>query len=242
VLVHAPDVRPDPAVLAAVRTAARLSVEHARLQADVRAQVLAVRASRRRLLMAGDEERARLEARLRESLDPRIAALEDSLQGPALARDAAATKALEHLVETRVELDALIAGIGPPGLDRQDVAGAFGELAASSPVPLDVRVEVADIPSRETRSALVFVAREALANIGKHAMATTASLRLSSHEGIVHLDVTDDGRGGADPGRGSGLVGLRDRVEALGGQLTLTSRDGQGTRLSASLPLEDPVW
>jgi signal transduction histidine kinase len=242
VLVHAADVRPDPAVIAAVRTAAHLTVAHARLQADVRAQVRAVRASRRRLLVAGDEERARLEARLRRSLDPRITALEAGLLAPALSGDAAATSALEYLAQTRVELDALIAGIGPPALDRQDIAGAFGELAASSPVPLDVRVEVADIPSQETRSALVFVAREALANIGKHAMATSASLRLFSHDGLVRLDVTDDGRGGADMRSGSGIQGLRDRVEALGGQLTLASRDGQGTRVSASLPLEDPVW
>jgi signal transduction histidine kinase len=242
VVVHAADIVPDPSVLAAVRTAARNISDHARLQADVRAQVLTVQVSRRRLLVAGDEERARLEARLRASLDPSVSALGEQLQTLALSGDLAATTALEHLSETRTELEALIAGIGPPEIDRQDLAGAFGKLAASSPIPLAIRIEVADIPSRETRSALVFVAREALANIGKHAMATTASLRLTSHAGIVSLEVSDDGRGGADMGTGSGLQGLRDRVEALGGRLTLTSRPGAGTRLSASLPLEDPAW
>jgi signal transduction histidine kinase len=242
VLVHATDTVLDPAVLAAVRTAARLSVDHARLQADVRAQVLAVRASRRRLLVAGDEERARLETTLRASLDPSIAALEGMLRSPMLREDHAATTAIQHLAETRIELDALIAGIGPPALELKDMTAAFDGLAASSPVPLAIRVEIADIPSRETRSALVFVAREGLANIGKHAMATTASLRLTSQDGVVRLEVSDDGRGGAEMGNGSGLEGLRDRVEALGGQLTLTSRAGAGTRLSASLPLEDPAW
>jgi signal transduction histidine kinase len=241
-LIHAADVHPDAGVLSAIRMAARLSLEHARLQADVRAQLFAVRASRRRLLLAGDEERARLELRLRDALGARISALEAALRSPALRSDTAATAAIDHLAETQLELDALIAGIGPPVVDRADVRVAFVELAATSPVPLEVRVEVADIPSRETRSALIFVAREALANIGKHAMATSASLRLSSRDGIVRLDVTDDGRGGAHMGNGSGLVGLRDRVEALGGKLTLASGRGRGTHVSASLPLEDAAW
>jgi signal transduction histidine kinase len=242
VLVHAPDVRLDPAVTSAVRSAARLLLAHARLQADVRSQVSAVRASRRRLLVAGDAERARLEARLRDELDPRIEALEESLRAPGLDGDPAATSAREQLHQTRAELDAFISGIGPPDLDAGGLVVALEALAGTAPVPLDVHLEMADIPSRDVRSALVFVAREALANIDKHAGATSATLRLSSGDGSVRLEVGDDGRGGADMARGSGLIGLRDRVEALGGRLTIASPSGRGTLLSASLPLEDPAW
>ena len=102
VLVHAASIRPDPVVTSAVRSAAHMSLAHARLQAEVRDQVLAVRASRRRLLVAGDEERTRLEAKLRDRLDPRIDALEASLGIAALGEDTAASDALEHLRETRI--------------------------------------------------------------------------------------------------------------------------------------------
>jgi signal transduction histidine kinase len=242
VLVHTATTRPDPVVTSAVRSAAHMSLAHARLQADVRDQVLAVRVSRRRLLVAGDEERTRLEVQLRDRLDPRIDALEGSLGAAALGEDTAARDALEHLRQTRIELDGFISGIGPPGVDERGLDGALQGLAATARVPLDLRVDAAEIPSRTTRSALVFVAREALANIDKHAAATKAALELSHGDGVVRLDIADDGRGGADVGRGTGLQGLRDRVEALGGELTLTSPAGRGTVLSASLPTEDPVW
>jgi signal transduction histidine kinase len=242
VLVHTATTRPDPVVTSAVRSAAHMSLAHARLQADVRDQVLAVRVSRRRLLVAGDEERTRLGAQLRDRLDPRIDALESNLGAAELRGDTAASDALEHLRQIRIELDGFISGIGPPGLDERGLDGALHGLAATTRVPLELRLDAAEIPSRITRSALVFVAREALANIDKHAKATKAAVHLSHRDGVVHLHVSDDGQGGADVGRGTGLQGLRDRVEALGGQLSLTSAAGRGTILSASLPMEDAVW
>jgi len=109
-------------------------------------------------------------------------------------------------------------------------------LAEHSVLPVDVRGELARLPE-VVEAALYFVCSEALANVAKHAAATRATIEVRAEAGRVSVTIVDDGRGGADPTRGSGLRGLADRVEALGGRLAVESEPGTGTRVTAEIPV-----
>jgi signal transduction histidine kinase len=139
---------------------------------------------------------------------------------------------LQQLARVRPELDALARGLG--GVHRAGLAAALRRLTADLPVEIDV--DLADVTvSAEVASALWFVCSESLANAVKHAGAGSIRVALVEEDGIVRLDIEDDGRGGADVG-GSGLVGLTDRVATLGGRLEVASPRGGGTRVVAELP------
>ncbi|MET0773390.1 MAG: ATP-binding protein [Candidatus Limnocylindrales bacterium] len=239
ILVHDPSVEIDPGIVAEVARAAELAGANARLQAEARAQVDDVRSSRRRLLVAVDDEREKQERRLREALDPRFAALERALR-EALPDDVAGS-ALEQLNETRSELTELVRGVHPMAADGLGLAGALEELARRAPVTVQVDITCDEAPSRASQTAILFMVSEALSNIAKHSRHRSAALRVARVGSTVIVEVTDDGRGGADPRRGSGLRGLRDRVEALGGRLTIDSPLGAGTSLRAELPVEEPA-
>jgi len=109
-------------------------------------------------------------------------------------------------------------------------------LAEHSVLPVDVRGELARLPE-VVEAALYFVCSEALANVAKHAAATRATIEVRAEAGRVSVTIVDDGSGGADPTRGSGLRGLADRVEALGGRLAVESEPGTGTRVTAEIPV-----
>jgi hypothetical protein len=237
ILVHRQAVALDPGAEPSVRGALQLAAANARLQEDVRAQLAEVQASRRRLLVAADEERDDLERRVTTELGPTMDALASSLSDPPLAEEQGVAVTREHLEQARAELSGLIRGFGHPSLQR-GVAGAIEDLAAMAPVPVELRLEPVDVASREVQVAAIFVVSEALANVSKHARPTRASVRLGREGVDLVVEVRDDGRGGADPEAGRGLQGLRDRVEALGGHLAIESRPGGGTRVRASLPLE----
>jgi signal transduction histidine kinase len=238
VLVHDEAVLADPALIDSVAAAARLALSNARLQADVRERVLELAASRRRIVEAGDAQRRRIERELRSGAERRLARVEElvatahaHVDGPPDPLFAAVE---DELRGARGELRDFAQGIRPRALADGGLAAALPELAARSAVPvrLDVAVE-RQTPAVE--AAAYFVCSEALANVAKHAGATCASVRVQEVDGHVVLIVADDGRGGADPS-GSGLRGLADRVEALGGRLAVRAAAASGTELEARIP------
>jgi signal transduction histidine kinase len=240
VLVHNPGVLSDPRVAEAVARAARLAAANAQLQADVRAQAAELEASRRRLLVAGDAERRRLEHGLREGAERRLADLAAELQrARALAADDV-PESLDHaevrLASAVAELEELARGLHPRLLTERGLEGALAELAQRSVLPVKVSVIAGRLPT-EVEAAAYFVCSEALANAAKHANATTMSIEAAADERDLTVRIRDDGRGGADAALGSGLRGLADRVEALGGELVVESPPDGGTLVAARLPL-----
>jgi len=239
VLVHDPAVLDDPGLSDALATAARLAASNARLQAEVRAQLAELRASRRRLVRAGGEERRRLERRLRETVQRRLTALARALEGAQAGAGSGARlrRAEEQLARTLDELRELAAGLHPPGLAEGTLAGALAWLVERSPVPVELSVPDERLPE-EIATAAYFVCSEALANVVKYAGASRVVIAATVGEAGVHIVIRDDGVGGADPAAGTGLRGLADRLEALGGTLGVDSPPGRGTRVTAELPLD----
>jgi signal transduction histidine kinase len=238
VLVHDPAVLDDPGLSDALATAARLAASNARLQAEVRRQLAELRASRRRLLRAGDDERRRLERRLRETVVQRLTALERTLPGTGgAARMRGAEEQLAHTLE---ELGELAAGLHPGGLEEGRLAESLASLVGRGPVPVELSVPDTRLPE-EVATAAYFVCSEALANVGKYAGASRVRISVRAGNGRVRVEVRDDGVGGANAANGSGLLGLADRVEALGGTLEVDSPPGHGTRVTAELPLVRPA-
>jgi len=241
VLVHDPALLDDPGLRQAVSSAARLAAANARLRAEVRAQVTELRASRRRLLDAGDEERRRLERRLHEGAERRLEQLSEELRGtPSPARSEVGAERIQRLegqlARTLEEVRRLAHGLHPRALADEGLPGALESLAAQAPLAVAVVAPADELPP-EVEVVAYFLCAEALANIAKHASATRASIGVTATDGRVTIEIEDDGLGGADPARGTGLRGLADRVEALGGSLRIESPAGGGTRLAAELPV-----
>jgi signal transduction histidine kinase len=201
-------------------------------------------ASRLRIVEAGDAERRRIERNLHDGAQQRLVALSVALRlarakirsDPAEAEQIVgmASEELAHALE---ELRELAQGIHPAVLTDRGLAEALEVLAART--PLSVALEI-DLPARlpePVEAAAYYVVSEGLANVVKHAEAGTAHVRVARTDGSAQVEVEDDGTGGADPGCGSGLWGLRDRVDALGGRIEIESAPGRGTRLLAELPL-----
>jgi signal transduction histidine kinase len=231
VLVHDPTVLEDPLVQEAVASAARLSAANVRLLAEVRARVDDVEASRRRLLATRDNERAALERRLHDGARRRLSAVADRLAPfPGLRR-------VQRQVEEALgELDRLARGIHPALLVDEGLDAALRSLVDRLPYDVDLDVEVSQI-SPEVDAAAYYVCAEGLANIAKHARATRARVCVAAVGAELRVTVEDDGVGGADAARGSGVRGLADRVETLGGWLRLGEAPGGGTLLAAGIPL-----
>jgi signal transduction histidine kinase len=241
VLVHDPAVLEDQGLLEAVASAARLAAANARLRAEVQARVEELGASRRRILAVRDEERRRLERRLHEGAEARLGKLAATLgRGQASAsgeqtRDQIA-HAQDQLVRTLEELRRLARGLHPRVLSEHGLEGALVALAKDLPLPVDIKVSGNQLPERVAVAAY-FVCAEALANVAKHAAAAHVAVAVTSSESRVQVEIEDDGVGGADLAHGSGLRGLADRVETLGGTLQVESTPGHGTRLAAEIPL-----
>ena len=238
ILLHDPAILDDLELRDAIATAARLAASNARLRAAVGEQVAEVGASRRRLVDAGDAERQALEARLHDGAEPGLLALGETItQARALAgpNDRLA-RAADQLEVTRAELRELALGIHPRVLSERGLAGALTDLAARSSVPATVRVDGTDALPADVEATLYFLCSEAVANAVKHASAAHITIEVRLGGGVASAAVADDGSGGADPSAGTGLRGLRDRIEALGGTLVIASPVGAGTRLVATLP------
>jgi signal transduction histidine kinase len=231
----------EPELIAAVGAAARLALENSRLQAELRAQLVIVRDSRARIVAAGDVERRRIERNLHDGAQQRLLAVRLALRlarkadGEALERQLEAVDA--ELAEALDELRALARGLHPPILTEQGLGPALGTLARRAAIPVDVSGVEPDRMPAAAETAAYYVAAEGLANVVKHAGASYARIAVTRFDGRAVVEVVDDGSGRADP-NGSGLRGLRDRVEALGGGFTIHSVPGSGTTLRAELPCE----
>jgi signal transduction histidine kinase len=239
-LVHDKAVLDDAELLESVAAAARIAVTNARLQAEVRSQVDEIEASRRRIVEAGDTQRQRLERELRDGAEHRLVEVAALLEE---AGDGASADFAAMVAEARVELEGAQAdlrefarGIHPRALADGGLAAALADLARRTAFPVDLTVADDRFPA-PIEAAAYFVCSEGLANIGKYAQASRSAIEVGRRDGILAVAVRDDGRGGASLDGGSGLRGLADRIEALGGRLSLESSPGQGTVLSAELPV-----
>ena len=184
--------------------------------------------------LEADQQRRQLERELRHASEQRLMAVAEVLaeNQPLLA------EAKASLTAVRAELRELARGIHPATLTDAGLTAALMELAARSHIPVKLTAPQQRWPAAVEAGAY-FICSEALANIAKYARATTVRIEITDTPTDLHVEVTDDGIGGANPTAGSGLRGLTDRAEALGGHLTIASPAEHGTRLTAQLPLAD---
>jgi signal transduction histidine kinase len=243
-IVHDPSLLDEPRLVSAAGAAARLALENAQLQADMRAQLTQVQESRVRIVTAADEERKRIERDLHDGAQQRLAALALQLRSAQRRLDSPeADPAVEALLESAVaelqaaneELRELVRGVYPAILTEEGLAAALESLALRNPFPVELDVMEDRFPAQVEATAY-FVACEGLANVAKHAQASRASICIARRNGVLAVEIADDGVGGARPFDRSGLSGLADRVEALGGKLRVESPTGAGTRVVAEIP------
>jgi signal transduction histidine kinase len=239
-LVHDPAALADRELVDSVAAAARLAVVNVRLQAEIAARIGEVAASRRRLVEARDDESRRLGDRLHAGAEHRLAGLRDRMARLAGVRDGEAGETLRQLAgdldAARAELLRFARGVHPRSLTEGGLSKALDELVAQAAVPVRLEVPAGRFPPAQEAAAF-FLCSEGLANVAKYAGGASADIAVRATPSGLVVRVADDGAGGADLARGSGLRGLADRVEALGGTLRVDSRAGAGTRLEAVLPI-----
>jgi signal transduction histidine kinase len=201
-------------------------------------------ASRRRIVATADETRRRLERDLHDGAQQRLvsAVVALKLAERAVGQgadnvDGLVHEALVHAESANAELRELARGIMPAVLSRNGLEPALEAIADRSPIPVTLDLRAAGRLPERTEVTMYFVVSEALTNAAKHSHASAVHVTVRSTDSAVRLSIDDDGIGGADPARGSGLLGLRDRVEAIGGTLSVESSSGEGTHLSVKLPL-----
>ena len=216
---------------------------HSRRARALRTRVDDLRGARQRILAAADEERRRIERDLHDGAQQRLVAMtltlrlaEARLQGGPAARLVA--QAREEAQLAIQELRELARGIHPALLSDRGLGAALEALATRAPVPVHISGVPADGLCQAVEAAAYYVTAEALTNVAKYAHASEASVQLSVEDDCLRLQVRDDGVGGADPSTGSGLRGLRDRVDALDGHLELDSPPGGGTTVTVEIPLD----
>lgn len=239
-LVHDPGL--DPSAVAAAAAVAGLALENTALHDEVIRQLADVRASRARIVAAGDHERTRVERDLHDGAQQRLLALsmqlraaQKSARTPELI--AALQRANDELSTAIRELRELARGIRPPLLAEAGIGPAVRSLADRSTVPVVHLEVITDRFAPELESAVYFVVAEALANSAKHARARSIRISVLQDAEQLTVEVGDDGVGGASPSRGSGIAGLDDRVAAVGGRLDVVSPPGEGTVIRARIPL-----
>jgi signal transduction histidine kinase len=239
-MVH--DRAQDQATVRAAGAAAALLLENQRLDAELRARLVELRASRVRLVQAGDEERRRLERNLHDGAQSRLVALALNLRLARMSTDegsptaALLDAAIDELRQSLAELRDLARGIHPAMLSERGLEPAVRALAARAAVPVEVVGGPTGPLPAAVETAAYFVVSEALTNVAKYAHAAHATVRVERVDGRLLVEVSDDGVGGARTSDGSGLRGLSDRVAALSGTLEFSSPAGHGTRLRAQLP------
>ena len=247
-IIHDAILLEEPGLIGSVAGAMWLAVENDRLTTEVEAQLEEVRASRARIVEAGDLERRRVERDLHDGAQQRLVSLSLELQvarralgdsgDPAVRRslDRAAEEALAALAELR----DLALGIHPLILTESGLGDAVESLADRTSVDVSVDIGSERYPPA-VEGAAYFVISEALANVTKYSKASKATVRVRGLEDHLSIEVDDDGIGGADPSSGSGLSGLADRLAALDGTIEVVSPIGGGTRISAQIPTNQPM-
>jgi signal transduction histidine kinase len=200
-------------------------------------------ASRARLVAAADEARRRLERNLHDGAQQRLVSLGLRLRSvestipPELEEPRAGIRHVVGEVTGVIdELREISRGIYPASLSRGGLAAAVRTLARRSAIPVQIAINTQAPMPEQVESAGYYVVAEAITNAAKHAEAREVHVTLEEQDGMLKVSIRDDGVGGADPSGGSGLTGLRDRVEALGGRLSIASPPGKGTLIVASIP------
>ncbi len=242
VLIHDPAIAEQRELVRSVAAAARLALENERLAAEVRAQLEEVRASRARIVAAGDAGRRRVERDLHDGAQQRLVTLALTLEMARASMNGSDPELAGALERASRELDLALAdlrelarGLHPTVLTEEGLSAAVEALADRSPVPITASVRSGRLPSTVEATAY-FVVAEALTNVVKYAAASNAGVHIDEADGVLTVEVTDDGVGGADARHGSGLRGLEDRVSAAGGVLTVRSDPGAGTTVRAEIP------
>jgi signal transduction histidine kinase len=241
-LVHDAALGDEQQLVDAVGAAAGLALENERLQADLSARLAELRASRARIVDAADAERRRLERNLHDGTQQRLVSISMAL-GLAESKLSTDPEAAGRILEeTRQALGAALQelrefsqGIHPGVLTERGLGPALRELVYLAPMSVELEVPEEERLPEAVEAAAYYVVAEALANVAKYASADAVSVAVERGSGFVLIEVADDGVGGADPAKGSGLRGLSDRVAALGGTLEIDSPPGHGTRLRAEI-------
>ncbi len=243
VLLHDPVLEHNAELVQSVCAAASLALENERLQAELRAQLIELQASRGRLVEATDAERRRIERDLHDGTQQRLVSIAMSLGLLESKLPSQATAAKPLVSETRAalalaleELRELTHGINPPLLTERGLPAALDELCRRAALPAHLDLALDRRLPDQIESAAYFLASEALTNAAKHSHASEVRVRAAYESQQLIVEITDDGIGGAATGGGSGLRGLADRVEALGGRFTISSPPGRGTTLRAEIP------
>jgi signal transduction histidine kinase len=237
VLVHDAALASDPELVESVAAAAQIAMVNARLQAEAREQARALAESRRRIVESSDRERRRLARDLHLGPERRLDDASAHLALAARRNGVESIKALGlELEEAQRELRSFAQGVRPPVLAEGGLMPALEQLANHSPIPVATRGATRRLPEA-VEAALFFVCSEGLANAVKHSQATRVTVEVGEARETARVAVIDDGIGGANVGRGAGLAGLADRIEALGGTLRLDSPAGAGTHLVAEVPI-----
>ncbi len=241
-LIHDPALEDEPELLDGVQAAAGIAVENARLHAQLRARLEELRGSRARIVEAAQSERQLLERNLHDGAQQRLIALSLDLSllkgrtGGDPETVAGIDKARREIASSLSELREIARGIHPAVVSGHGLAVALEQLAARAPLPVELEVELNGRLAEPLEVAAYYVVSESLTNIAKHAQAETARVAVVRQNGELVLEIVDDGVGGADSERGSGLRGLADRVEALNGRLRVWTPHGGGTRVRAEIP------
>jgi signal transduction histidine kinase len=250
-LVHDASVADERERVRAVGGAAALALENERLDAELRANVQELRASRVRIVESADAARRRIERDLHDGAQQQLVALAIALRTARsrLDRDPqaagglleAAARDLEAAIR---ELRELARGIHPAVLSDRGLGAALEALARRIPLPVEIAATPEGRLPDTVEAAVYFVVAEAITNVARYARATHAQVAVTRDGDRVVVQVTDDGVGGADPAKGSGLRGLADRVAALDGRLEVRSPPGGGTTVHAVIPCppERPTW
>jgi signal transduction histidine kinase len=241
-LLHDFSLRDEPELLAAVTAAAGIAVENGRLQAELRARLEELRGSRARVIAAGQKERQRLERNLHDGAQQRLIAL--SLELSRLEQELGADpnaqlrldQARREIALSLSELRDVARGIHPAVVSGHGLKVALESMVAHAPLPVRLRVDLEGRQEEPLEVAAYYVVSESLANVAKHARATSATVDVARKGRQIVVEIVDNGVGGADTERGTGLRGLADRVEALGGRLRVWTPTGGGTRVKAELP------
>jgi signal transduction histidine kinase len=238
-LIHDASLQDEPELVGAVTSAAGIALENERLQADLRARLSDLHASRARIVEAGDAARRTLERDLHDGAQQRLVSLAVVLRllESRVPTEAELLKtARDELNESLEELRRIARGLHPAVLTDHGLPVALESLAARAPVRVTLHVDLAERLAEPVEVAAYYLVAEGLTNVAKYAEARTATVEIGRENGTLVVEVTDDGKGGADPDAGSGLRGLADRVEALDGRLKVWSPDNGGTRLRAEIP------
>jgi signal transduction histidine kinase len=241
-VLHDSALDDEPRLLASVAAAVGMTIENAQLQVELRARLEELRGSRARILQAEQSERRRLERNLHDGVQQRLIALSmelgelrDRLDGDAELRTRIDT-ARQELTASLAELRDLARGIHPAAVSDHGLAVALESVATRATVPVQMIGATQDRMPEPVELAAYYIVCEALANVARHAGASLAVVELERSATSLIVEVRDDGIGGASADTGSGLRGLADRVEALGGRLQVWSPRERGTRLRAEIP------